>query len=324
MGAIRLFALRASASYGEKISRALGVPLADHEERSFEDGEHKSRPLENVRNQDVYVVQSLYGDHEETVNDKLCRLLFFIGSVSDAGAASVTAVAPYLCYSRKDRKTKPRDPVTTKYVAQLFEAVGTDRVVTLDVHNLAAFQNAFRISTEHLEAKGLFVDHFAHHLADEDISVISPDIGGVKRAESFREALANRLNRSLGTGFMEKQRSMDVVSGDVLVGEIAGRSVILLDDLISTGTTMARVARVCRERGARAVYAAASHGLFVKDAGARLQEFDEVVVTDTVPPFRLEGTLKGKLVILDAAALIAEAIERIHAGGSIVSLLEST
>lgn len=185
-----VFALQASRDFGEKVCAVAGVSLSAHEEREFEDGEHKTRPLVNVRNRDVYVIQSLYGDQQQSVNDKLCRLLFFLGALRDASAGRVTAVVPYLCYARKDRKSKPRDPVTTRYVAALFEAVGTGRVVTLDVHNLAAFQNAFRIRTDHLEARGLFVDHFAPLVQSEEIVVVSPDAGGVKRAEDFRQALS--------------------------------------------------------------------------------------------------------------------------------------
>ena len=150
--ALMLFALEASRPFAEKVSRGLKLDLSPHEEREFEDGEHKARPLVNVRNRHVYVIHSLYGEPGATANDKLCRLLFFIGALKDAAAASVTAITPYLCYARKDRKTKPRDPVTTRYVAALFEAVGTDRIVAIDVHNLMAYQNAFRCRTEHLEA----------------------------------------------------------------------------------------------------------------------------------------------------------------------------
>src|SRR5512135_3205205 len=139
---IHLFALNASRAFGERVAQRLGMPLSPHEERDFEDGEHKARPLASVRGADVFVIQSLYGEPGQGVNDKLCRLLFFIGALRDASAGRVTAVVPYLCYARKDRKTQARDPVTTRYVAALFEAVGTDRVLTLDVHNLAAFQNA--------------------------------------------------------------------------------------------------------------------------------------------------------------------------------------
>ena len=120
--ALRLFALGADRDFGQGIGQALGLPLSDHEERDFEDGEHKARPLVSVRGRDVYVIRSLYSDPAASVNDKLCKLLFFIGACKDAGAARVTAVTPYLCYARKDRKTKPRDPVTTRYLANLFEA----------------------------------------------------------------------------------------------------------------------------------------------------------------------------------------------------------
>ena len=123
---LMLFALDATRTYGEAVAGELGITLAPHEEREFEDGEHKARPLSNVRGRDVYVVQSLYADAKQGVNDKLVRLLFFLGALKDASAARLTAIVPYLAYSRKDRKTKVRDPVTTRYVATLFEAVGTD------------------------------------------------------------------------------------------------------------------------------------------------------------------------------------------------------
>lgn len=274
-GTIQLFALDASRAFGERVGASLGLDLAEHEERSCDDGEQKSRPLVSVRDRDVYVVQSLYSDDGETVNDKLCRLLFFLGAVKDAGAARVTAAIPYLCYARKDRKTKSRDPVTTRYVAQLFESVGTDRVVTLDVHNLAAFQNAFRLRTEHLEARTLFVDYFTKALADDEIAVVSPDVGGIKRAEAFREALIERLDRDVASGFMEKKRSRGVVSGDVFVGEVKDRNVIVIDDMIGTGTTMVRAAEACLEHGAKSVYAAATHGLFVGAAEEKLSVFEE-------------------------------------------------
>ena len=320
-----VFALGASQSFGERIAEGLGISLAEHEERDFEDGEHKSRPLVNVRAKDVFVVQSLYGDPAQSANDKLCRLLFFIGALKDASAARVTAVLPYLCYARKDRKTKPRDPVTTRYLAALLEAVGTARVLTMDVHNLAAFQNAFRCPTDHLEARKLFVDYFAPLLRDKPAVVISPDIGGVKRAEAFREALSKATGRDAGSAFLEKHRSAGVVSGEAIVGEVEGKAAVIVDDMISTGTTILRAARACRERGAGTVYVAAAHGLFVGQANRVVADdsFERVVVTDSVPPFRLDPGLVGdKLVVLGAATLFAEAIDRIHGGGSIVDLLE--
>jgi ribose-phosphate pyrophosphokinase len=320
---LSLFALNASREFAQRVAEELGVALSRHEEREFEDGEHKARPLESVRGQDVYVLQSLYGDSMQSANDKLVRLLFFIGALRDASAGRITAVLPYLCYARKDRRTKSRDPVSTRYVAALLEAVGAGHVVTLDVHNLAAYENSFRIPADHLEAKKLFVEHFGPIVGGEEVAVVSPDVGGVKRAEAFREALERRLGRPLARAFMEKQRSSGVVSGGRLVGEVTGRTVIIIDDLISSGTTLARAAAACR--GARRIYAAASHGLFAQKAGEILgaSAIGEIVVTDTVPPFRIESSAaRGKMKIVSTAPLFAEAIRRMHSGGSIVDLLE--
>lgn len=322
---IRLFALNASHDFAEGVGRHLGISLAQHEERDFEDGEHKARPLVNVRGRDVFVVQSLYGDRRQSVNDKLCRLLFFVGALRDAAASRVTAVVPYLCYARKDRKSQPRDPVTTRYVAGLFEAVGSDRILTMDVHNPAAYQNAFRCHTDHLEAAPLFVDYFAALPAADELVVLSPDVGGVKRAERFRAALSGRLARNVASGFMEKYRARGAVSGETLIADVTDKSVIIIDDLISSGTTIARAAAACRAAGAKKVYAAATHGIFAGNANAILSaaEVDRIVIADTVPPHRLDpGLLQGKLTVLDAGRLFAAAIERIHTGGSIVELLE--
>lgn len=322
---LMLFALEASRGYGEQVSKVLGVPLCSHEERDFEDGEHKVRPLVNVRNRDVFVLHSLYADPAASVNDKLCKLLFFIGALKDASAASVTAVVPFLCYARKDRKTQPRDPVTTRYVAALFDAVGTDRIVTMDVHNMMAYQNAFRCRTDHLEATRLFVDYFAQVISGDEVTVVSPDPGGVKRADRFQNALSRRLDRPVTNAFVEKYRASGVVRGDALVGNVAQRVAIIIDDLISTGGTLARAARACRAQGATRVYAAATHGLFVGKAEALLDDpaVERVVVTDTVPPFRLRpGALADRVTILQSAPLAAEAIRRIHDGGSLVELLQ--
>jgi len=321
-----IFALNASRDFGEAVAAALGTRLGTHEEREFEDGEHKSRALVNVRNRDVFVIQSLYADAQQSVNDKLVRLLFFLGALKDASAARVNAVVPYLAYARKDAKTQTRDPVTTRYVAQLLESVGTDRIVTMDVHNLSAFQNAFRIRTDHLEATKLFVSHFAALLGEEPhVTVVSPDIGGMKRAERFRQALARALDREPGVAFLEKARAKGVMRTGRLVGDVAG-SAIIVDDLISTGGTLRNAAVACRDRGATRVYAAATHGVFVGNADRLLSgaELDQIVVTDTVPPWRLDPELvRRRLTILSAAPLFAETIRRLHDGGSLVELLET-
>jgi len=322
-GNMQVFALEASRPFGEKVASALGVPLAAHEEREFEDGEHKARPLESVRGGDVYVIQSLYGDDAQSVNDKLCRLLFFLGAVQDNGAARVTAVVPYLAYARKDRQTKTRDPVTTRYVAQILEAVGIDAVMTLEVHNVVAFQNAFRCRAHHLDTRRLFASRVVEQLPAGPFVVASPDPGGVKRAQLFRETLEAVAGRSVGFAFMEKRRSGGEVSGDLLTGEVSGATVLVIDDLVSTGGTMLRAARACLDVGARAVHALAAHGLFTGDAASVVQDprITGITVTDTVPGFRL-GAAAARLEVVSAAPLFAEAIRRCHDNGSLVDLLE--
>lgn len=322
---LSLFALNATRGFGERIAAGLGIDLGSHEEREFEDGEHKTRPLENTRGRDVYVVQSLYSDTDQSVNDKLVRLLFFLATLRDASTARLTAVIPYLCYARKDRRTKARDPVTTRYLAQILEAVGVDGVVTLDVHNLSAYQNAFRCRTEHLEARKLFSRHLAGLVGEEEVTVVSPDVGGVKRAELFRETLGRHLGRPVVAAFMDKQRSEDAVSGEAVVGDLADRVALIVDDLVASGTTIGRAVKACRERGAKRIYAAASHGLFVGGAHEVLADpsLDELAVTNTVPPFRLpQALVSQKLSVLDVATLFAEAIRRMHTGGSLGDLLE--
>jgi ribose-phosphate pyrophosphokinase len=313
---VLIFALDATRDLGTAIASALGVDLAPHEERQFEDGEHKARPLTSIRGRDVYLVQSLHGGPDASPNDKLCRLLFFAGALRDAGAGRVTAVVPYLAYARKDRRTQTRDPITTRYVAQLIEAVGVDRVVTVDVHNLAAFENAFRSPTVHLEARPLFVAHLLPLLRDRRVAVVSPDAGGAKRAELLRESLASALRTEIPLGFLEKRRSWGVVRGqDTVVGSVEGRTVVIVDDLVSTGTTLAGAAAACRARDATMVYAVVTHGLFTGDAERVLAGagFERLVITNTVPPFRLRPqAADAYLTVLDVAPLLAETIRRLH------------
>lgn len=323
---VAVFSLHSGQALAERICQRLGIAPAEHEERTFEDGEHKIRPLESVRGRDVYVVESLHSDGAMSVNDKLVRLLFFLAAVRDAGADRVTCVAPYLCYARKDRRTKPRDPVTTRYLASLFEAVGIDRLVTIDVHNPAAYENAFRIPTEHLTAAPMFVEAIAPLVGDSALTVVSPDAGGVKRAEYVREALERRLQRKVGFAFLDKFRSEGVVRGGTVAGDVKDRVVVIIDDLISTGTTLARAASACREQGARAVYVAATHGVFATDASRVLRggEFDRVFILDTIAPQRLDpDLLRSRVEVIDCTPLLANAIFRLHTNGSIVELSQA-
>jgi ribose-phosphate pyrophosphokinase len=317
-----LFALNDSRVFGEQVGRWLATPPASHEEREFDGGEHKARPVASVRGKDVFVIQTLHGDATHSANDKLCRLLFFIGALRDAAAARVTAVVPYLAYARKDSKTNPHDPVTTRYVAALFEAVGANVVLALDVHNKSAFQNAFRCVTEHLDAGHLFVQHFQPVVQGSDVVVVSPDAGGVKRANLFRTSLSAALQAPVGSAFCEKYRKGELLSGELLVGDVGGKTAIIFDDMIGSGQTMARAARTCREQGAQRVFGAASHGLFGKGAAATFADsgIDGIVVTDSVAQYRNEQDFPEHLTVLSCSALFAQAIKRMHSNGSVSEL----
>lgn len=319
-----LFVLEASRAFGEDVARQLGWTLSAHEEREFDGGEHKTRPLVEVGDRDVFVIHGLSVDAGCSANDKLVRLLFFIGALRDAGAARITAVVPYLAYSRKDRRTKARDPVTSRYVASLFEAMRTDAIVTVEAHNVSAFENAFRrCRPEHVPVAGILADDFASRLPDGPITVVSPDAGGAKRAELFRHALEQRSGRPVGNALMEKHRSAGVVSGSLFAGDVAGATAIVVDDLISTGTTLMRAAAACRERGAARVIAAAAHGLFTGGAPELFGPGgpDEVVVTDTVPlPPTLHPQAVGKVRVIGASPLVAQVIARMHRGEAVSDL----
>jgi ribose-phosphate pyrophosphokinase len=322
---LSLFAPESSRVLGQLVAARLGVPLSPLEERDFEDGEHKVRPLESVRGRDAYVVHSLYGEPGASANDKLVRLLFLIGALRDAGAHRVSAVVPYLCYARKDARTQARDPVSSRYVAQLFEAMGTDRVVVTEVHNPAAFHNAFRIRADHLATAALFADHLASVLAGEDVVVVSPDPGGFKRAQRLHGALSRRLGAEVGLGLMEKTRARGRLSSGRLVGDVAGCTAVIVDDIVASGATLLAAAEACRAHGSRRVLAVATHGLFVSPASETIAagSIERVVVTDSVPAFRLDGLVaREKVDVVSIAPLLAEAISRLHEDGSISELID--
>ena len=324
MRPISLFALDGSRDFGERIARHLGIALDDHEERVFEDGEHKARPLVSVRGRDVFVVHSLYGDPDQSANDKLCKLLFFIGALRDASAARVTAVVPYLAYARKDRKTRPRDPVTTRYVAMLLEAVGVDRI--LDHRRAQPRSLPECVPLPHRSPRGAPAVRAALRPGARRRAP-GGAVAGRGRDEAGRRVPRDAggvLGRDLELGVMEKKRAHGKVTGETLFAQVESRTVVIIDDLISTGTTVGRAARTCLEQGASRVFAAATHGLFIGDAHAVVAapSLAGTVVTDTVPPFRLDaGLVAQKLVVLSVAPLFADAIKAIHGGGSIVELL---
>jgi len=317
-----LFALGATRRFGEAVATRLGLELSAHEERDFVDGEHKLRPLVEVGNRDVYVIHSLAGDAGQSPNDKLVRMLFFIGALKHAGAARVTAVTPYLPFARKDRRTKPRDPVSMRYVAALFEAVGADCLLTFEIHNIAAFENAFRsCRAENLPAASILAEHVLPMLGEAPVVVVSPDSGGAKRANLFRTVLEKRLGRPVGNALLEKHRSAGVVSGSLFAGEVAGCVAIIVDDLISSGGTIVRAAKACREAGAVKTIAAAAHGLFSDGAPVLFGEDgpDLVLVCDSVDVPAVVDP--ARLGIVPATALFADAIARLHSGEPFYDLI---
>ncbi len=306
-----LFALDGSRDLAENVANRLEIALAPHEERVFEDGEHKTRPLRDVRGHDVFVLHALYGDDRQSSNDKFCRLLFFCGALRDAGAARVTAVIPYLCYARKDRRTKLNDPITTRYLAAMVEAVGVTQVIAVEVHNISAFENAFRCPTIHIDSAPLFAAHLAAVLRGRRVAAVSPDAGGTKRAELFRQTFEQLTKEDVSSAYVEKFRSEGVVTGKLLAGDVNGTVAVIIDDLISSGGTLVRAAAACRMAGAVEVLTVAAHGLFVGGASELFDStaIDGIMVTSTVPPFRvLPPVAERRLIILDISEAIARAI----------------
>jgi ribose-phosphate pyrophosphokinase len=322
-----LFSLSESRALATAIGGLAQIVLAPLEERSFEEGEFKLRPQTSVRDRRVFVVQSLAGSGDAPVAHRLIRLLFLLFGLRDAGAASTIALVPYLSFARKDCRTHARDPVNTRYIAQLIEATGVDRLIALDVHNPAALDNAFRIPVDHLSAIPMFVDHFATLGVTTGLAVASPDVGGVKRAQVFRELLERRLGHEAELAFIEKRRTGGQASSGRVVGEVHGRDVIVLDDLCASGNTLIRAATKLREAGARAVHVAVTHAPLPRglDALAACEAIARVVLTDSVG---CDSHLKSyaahqKLRVLQVAPLFAQAVTRILTGAPLAPLLDS-
>jgi ribose-phosphate pyrophosphokinase len=307
-------------------SKTSGIELAELEDRSYDGGEFKLRPLQSVRERSVFVVQSLAENQGVVMAHRLLRLLFLLQTLRDAGASCVTALIPYLAYARKDRRTKPRDPVYTRYVAQLIEATGTNRVVALDVHNVSAFENAFRIPVDHLSALPMMAAHFDRHLPTGSLAVVSPDIGGVKRAQTFRELLERKTSRKVELLFVEKHRDGRNVSGGTIIGNANGHHAIILDDLCATGATLLQAAKALHAAGATSVHTAVTH--FPIETGlktlATSKEVAQVVVTDSVgyAPDISRSPDGAKITTLSAGELVGHAIARLARGESMAPLAD--
>jgi ribose-phosphate pyrophosphokinase len=322
---MQIFDLAPAHSLGRDIAHVAGYPLAALEARDFEGGQHKLRPLVSVRGEDVYVISSLHAAGGLSVNDHLVRMLFFIATCRDHGANRVTAVAPWLPYARKDRVTKARDPVSSRYVAQLFEAIGTDALVTVDVHNLAAFQNGFRCRTINLDTLRLFSTEVAGRAKDAPVTIMSPDLGGAKRAELLRQAVELVRNRPTGFAMVEKHRSEGVIGGGLFAGEVAGHDVWIVDDMIESGETMLRAAEACRLRGVRSVHLMATHAFCSAAVLKRLLDpaITSLTITDTAGPDSPPAP-DPRLRTLSVAAMVGQCLARMHNGRAISPVLDPT
>lgn len=310
---MQLYALDPADPIGPAIAAALEEPLAAFEERRFEDGEGKLRPLHDPRGHEAVVVAGLHGGLLLSPHDRLWRLMLLAATLRDHGAVRVTAVIPYLAYARKDRRTQPFDPLSLRVLAQALESTGVDQLVVLEAHDVSAFENAFRVPVVHLEAWHAFGALALAHSQAGPLAVASPDPGGAKRALRWHAALVEHAAHPVAFAMVDKRRSGGLLTGGRLVaGEVEGRTVLLLDDIVATGHTLVQAAAALKRAGARQVIGLAAHGLFTEGAAHVLADpaLDAIVVTDSVPAMRLPpgGPVAAKLQVVSAAPLLAHAL----------------
>ncbi|WP_447973457.1 ribose-phosphate diphosphokinase [Nitrospira sp. Kam-Ns4a] len=307
---LKLFTGNANPALAKEICAYLGIGLGGATVSAFSDGEIRVRIEENVRGADVFVIQSCCAP----VNTSLMELLIMIDALKRSSAYRITAVIPYYGYARQDRKDQPRVPITAKLVADLITTAGAHRVLTMDLH-AGQIQGFFNIPVDHLYATPVLLDYINKQDA-KDLVVVSPDAGGVERARAF----AKRLQA--GLAIIDKRRegpnNAQIMN---IIGDVEGRNVLLLDDMIDTAGTIVQGAQACADKGARLVWAGCTHPVLSGPALERLQDscLTEVVVTNTIP---LNGKEQRcpKLRVLSVAPLLGEAITRIHEEQSVSSL----
>lgn len=307
-----LFCGRGNEKLGKKIADYLGTPLGDAKFERFPDGEIFVKLEEDIRGRDVFIVQSTC----HPVNENIMELLIFIDSARRASAKTITAVIPYYGYARQDRKDEGRTPITAKLVANLLTSAGCERVLTMDLH-ANQIQGFFDIPVDNLLAEPVISEYYAS-LNIDDLVLVSPDVGNVKRSRVY----ANRLNGELAIIDKRRISGSEVETGH-MIGDVEGKTVLMVDDMISTAGTICGAAAMCREMGAKKVFVGATHGIFCGPAVQRLQEapIDEIVVTDTIPACaKIQAELGDKLKVLSVAPLMGEAIHRIHNNESVSAL----
>jgi ribose-phosphate pyrophosphokinase len=295
-----------------RMDTRLGSALVD----KFKNEECRIEIKENVRGAEVFVLQSICrAPNGNTVNDSLMELLLMIDALSRASAYRITAIVPYYSYAKQDKKTKGREPISAKLVANLIEKAGAKRLVTLDLH-AAQIQGFFDLPVDNLVAAPTLCSYLkAQGLEGDRIVVVSPDAGGVPRAENF----AKRLRADVAIVF-KRRPEPDVSEVTTIVGEVNGKIAVVVDDMISTGGTLAKAAEALIRRGATKVYTCATHGIFAGDAVRVLSEspIERIIVTNTLP--NIEMTLGPKFKVLSIAQIIADAIKRITANRSVSEL----
>lgn len=308
---LKIFSGTAHPELARRIAEFVGISVGEAQVRAFPDGETSVRILENIRGRDVFIVQPTC----PPVNHNLMELLVMVDAVRRASAARITAVIPFFGYARQDRKDRPRVPITAKLVANLITAAGVDRVLTVDLH-AQQIQGFFDIPVDHLYALPVFIKHFKGRRDLSPLTVVSPDVGGIKVADAYAQAL--RVN--LAT--VAKNRKSDTeVDSTYLIGEVEGRNVLLVDDLTTTAGTITSAARLCKANGAKTIYAAVTHAVLTDMAVERLRdsEISELITTNSIPTrqARLDDC---RMTVLDIAALLGEGIKRIHGDESVSGL----
>ena len=308
---VKIFSCNANPELAEKIAKELGLSVGNSEVSMFSDGEISVNIYETVRGSDVFIIQST----SYPVNNNLMELLIMIDAFKRASASRITAVIPYFGYARQDRKSKARDPISAKLVADLIEAAGADRVLTMDLH-AAQIQGFFNIPVDHLRGGTLLAQHYLEKFPNrEDVVVVSPDLGSVTRARDF----ASKLDVPIA--IIDKRRPKPNVSEVMnIIGDIKDKKVILLDDMIDTAGTITNGAKALAERGAKEVYACCTHGVLSGPAIDRIKDcpIKELLTLDTIAiP---EEKLIDKIEVKTVAKLFAEAIKRIYGDGSVSEL----
>ncbi|HEX2101823.1 MAG TPA: ribose-phosphate pyrophosphokinase [Candidatus Synoicihabitans sp.] len=306
---LKIFSGNSNRPLAEEICSNIGVPLGQATVTSFPDGESFVKINENIRGQDVYIVQSTC----TPTNHHLMELLIMIDAARRASAQRITAVIPFYGYARQDRKDQPRVPITAKLVANLIVAAGATRILTMDLHS-QQIQGFFDIPVDHLFASPVFFNYI-EKLRSENIVVVSPDVGGMKMAAAYASLLGSQLGM-----VWKKRTSATTVESVNIVGEVAGRDVLLVDDITETAGTLANAAKLMREQGALSVRAAVSHALLSPMAYERLKlgHIDELITTNSIP-VEARGL---PITVLSVAGLLGQAILRIHNNESVTSLFK--